>query len=185
MGFEGGASVGLLINPNLSIYGTVNYDTFAQAISDTFLNTSSVNNNLSQTVHLDQNSFEVLFGIKYRIGNEKIRPYLLGGVGVSDFSTSIHHTLTEAGENLDIEASNSSVCPAVAAGLGVEFPIGENTNFFFQTELNMIFTSAFSATVPVNFSNFPAGTTASNTSYSIAGGTVSYIPFQMGLDFNL
>jgi hypothetical protein len=57
-------------------------------------------------------------------------------------------------------------------GGGAEFPMGNNLNFFGQLKYSMVFLP--SQTVTTAYGSYTAG-----------GGTSTYLPFEVGLNFNL
>ena len=81
--------------------------------------------------------------MKYRIGLSQTQPYLFAGGGISDYSTSANASLTESDQAVSIIASNSSISPILQAGIGIEFPIGNDVNYFFQTQLEIAFINNF------------------------------------------
>ena len=77
--------------------------------------------------------------LKYSIGTEKTKPYLLASAGLSSWILSFGG------------ASASTSYPEIGGGAGIEFPLGENSNFFVQATASIILATGSSFTyIPVD-----------------------------------
>jgi hypothetical protein len=88
--------------------------------------------------------------LKYAFGTEKTKPYILVDAGLSSFITSV--------TVLGVSVSGSSSYPEIGGGGGVQFPMGDNSNFFVQATANVVIGS---------------------------GSTFTYIPVDVGVNFDL
>ncbi len=95
---------------------------------------------------LTQADLSFLALLKYAIGTEKTKPYLLVDAGLSSFITSFSG------------ASLSTSYPEIGGGVGIQFPMGDTSNFFVQADVNLILAT---------------------------GTTFTYVPVDLGVNFDM
>jgi len=88
--------------------------------------------------------------LKYAFGSEATKPYVLVDAGLSSYIVSL--TI------LGVSASASTSYPEIGGGAGIQFPMGDSSNFFVQAAANVIIAT---------------------------GGTFTYIPVDVGVNFDL
>jgi hypothetical protein len=120
IGFGGGISGGLKLDPSFSILATVAYLTFG------YTPPSGPVSGVSES----SASLEILGGVKYRFGDSPTKFYVLGSVGISDYMFS----QSEGGQS----GTGSQMYPMIEFGGGVEFPMGTDMNLFVQAQYGMI-----------------------------------------------
>ena len=157
IGFGGGVAGGLKLDPNFSIMLSLAYLTFGYNNPDPEPGISD-----------SSASLEILGGVKYRFGDSPTKFYVLGSVGLSDFID----TVSGSEDGISASASSSQMCPLFEFGGGVEFPMGTDINLFAQIQYAFLIYPGQSETED--------GVTVTSPSQ-----TFSYIPIEVGLNFNL
>ncbi len=171
-GFGGGAGIYFPMGDKILIGGNVSYYTFSS--SSTSPTASGYGESI--TVKNSQNDIEVAVGGKYKLGGDNIQPYLMGGLGFSQVSTSGSVTMTGIlNEGIDIP-STSSFAPMVQLGGGIQMPAGPNMNFFAEGKFNIILVGGSTLTETV------MGFTEQ---VPVPGYTFIEFPLNVGLNFNL
>ncbi len=123
LGF-GGQVTGLYrIDENLGVGLGIGYDTFT----------------LTGLSGWSTADLSILAMLKYAIGADKTKPYILVDAGLSSYSESFS----------GISASTSD--PEIGGGVGVQFPAGDNLNIFVQGTANVVLGSGWTFTyIPVD-----------------------------------
>ncbi len=81
---------------------------------------------------------------KYRLGTKGLRPYVLGGVGISIVTTSTIISIEDSSNFNKTYVSTNSVSssyPAIMGGIGLELPLSAYSNLFLQGKSTFIFTT--------------------------------------------
>lgn len=101
-------------------------------------------------------SLEVVPAVKYKVRGKVIRPYAIGGIGL----TVLADTLTSPGVGsiADTSFAPSQIFPVLAFGGGLEYFLHPDTSVFLEIRFDLILGN---------------------------GGTSSYVPMEGGLDFTL
>ncbi len=183
LGFGGGAAGYVPMDKNIMIGGSAAYYTFSY-------NATASENSGGETVTAggssSASSIEFLVSGKYLLEGDKIKPYLIGGVGASIFSYSVGGGGSAGngseGVTETVKSSSSGVDPVLSIGGGLKMPAGPNMDVFAQAKLDLVI-SLSGASTSINGNN--GGQTVSGTENVGGGGTFSYIPFEVGVDFNL
>jgi hypothetical protein len=125
LSFGGGGAFFFSFNPSMAIGFSLSFYSFSYQASTS---TSTVNGTTttSQSGAGSATEFESLIAFKLRFSTGNIKPYLLLGVGLSDYSDTV---------------DGSVLNPAVSGGLGCEFALGSGTNLFLQGSTNAIVAS--------------------------------------------
>jgi tetratricopeptide (TPR) repeat protein len=130
----------------------------------------------------NQSNIEILASAKYRFDQNGSHPYLLGGVGFAQLSMSGAITAVGTEEGVPTESigvplpSYSLLCPMVQAGFGVQFPAGNNMDFFVEGKFGFIFIRSTTQTVTYLGETGP---------YTTPASTFIEFPVDAGLNFNL
>jgi len=164
-GFGGGLGGYIPLGTDFSIGAMAGFYTFSEGAS-------ASNAYASASASASINFLEVMAAAKYRINANGFHPYLFGGVGIADVMTSASETVSGGGSSASASASDSAIDPMVCIGGGVEFPMGNNMNFFAQGKYSVVFVPG--VTVDTGYGTVTAG-----------GGTSTYLPLEVGLDFNM
>lgn len=136
MGFGGGLEGYFGGGSDISFGGLASFYTFSGP------SVSGYGANLSSSYA----SIEVMAALKYRLGTGSMRPYLLGGAGISMFSANVSETVTGYGS---VSASASTIDPMVTGGGGLEFAAGKDMSFFVEGRAAIIIGSGTFTYLPV------------------------------------
>jgi hypothetical protein len=135
------------------------------------------------TITNNQSNIEFVAAAKMKLGGGgNLQPYLLGGLGFSMVSSSgsVTEVETEGGTTVSSFGyalpSSSAFSPMVQVGGGVQFPMGNNMNFFGEAKFNLIFVGGSTYTVNIEGTNYQE---------PVAGYTFIEFPIDIGLNFNL
>lgn len=185
-GFGGGSDIYFPISRNFSIgantafyaYGA-NYHATSSGVTYGYSYTESVSETVSQS------NLEVLAAAKYRFDGQNLQPYLLGGVGFSlvSYSGSVSVQATISGysgtEGFPV-LSGSQLCPMALVGGGIQFPAGNNMNFFAEIKLGIVLIGSTTQTVNGSYGGYTY-----NGQYQTASSTLLELPINAGLNFDL
>ncbi len=170
LGFGGGVAGYFPAGNGLFIGGSVGFYTFSNTITTqggipSYYSSTQVSNG-------NWTNIEILASGKYRFEGNGMKPYLLGGAGLSMFgvssSGSTTYTLDPPYNTPYYEAllpntsystpGGSSIYPTIQVGGGVELPMGPDMNIFGEAKYTLIIGQ---------------------------GGTAGYIPIEVGLNINI
>lgn len=112
-GFGGKARGLFLISPDLGLGGTLGFYTFSKSYP-------------GSTTSITTSSLEITGSAKYKFDAGGIKPYLIGGLGISMLS---------AGSG---SGSASETDPIIQVGGGAEIPGGNDMSFFAEVKYDMI-----------------------------------------------
>jgi hypothetical protein len=130
LGFGGQVTGLYLISENLALGAGIGYNTFS----------------VTGASGWSDADLSCLALLKYTIGTSSMKPYLLAGAGMGDYIVSFSG------------ASASAFYPEISGGAGLQFPMGETSNFFVQGTVNILIAT---------------------------GGTWTYVPVDVGVNFNI
>ncbi len=179
IGLGGGVGAYFPLIPDLSIGANIAYYTYGATYTYEYPSGYGISGGITESA--SSSNLEIVAAAKYHLqGNPNLKPYLLGGLGMANVTSSgsVTEVLTglvneNEGEKLP---SISSFCPMVQIGGGVEIPAGKDMNFFAEGKFNFIFVGSATQSVTVD------GVTGNST---YAGYTFIEFPINVGLDFNL
>lgn len=156
-GFGGGGGGFFSLGGGIGLGARVNFYTF-----------SSGGSGYGYSASASVNFLEALASAKYRFDIPGFHPYILAGVGIADLMTSV----SVSGGGVSVGGSSSAIDPMIDIGGGVEFPMGTNMNFFGQLKYSMVFIPGQTVTTAYG-------------SYTAPGGTSTYLPLEVGINFDL
>jgi hypothetical protein len=151
----------MLLDKNLALGVMTGFYTFSQGSSASYGGTTA-------TASASINFLEGLASVRYRFDGTSLKPFLVGGAGVALMMQSV----SASSGTTSVSASASQMNPMIAIGGGVEIPGGSNMSFFGQAKYSMVFVPGVTQTI--------GGTTVTT-----GGGTSSYIPVEVGINFSL
>ncbi len=193
IGFGGGVEGFVPIDKGLSIGGGAAFYTFSfsYGASESLSGSGSGSVTAGATASSSYDSIEILGMMKYRFEGDKVRPFLVGGVGASlfGFSAGASGGSGSGSSGVSITASGSStqVDPMISAGGGIEFSAGPNLNIFAQTRLNVIIVLG-GASTSISGGGTSGGSslgTISGSTSAGGGGTFTYLPIEAGLSLSI
>jgi hypothetical protein len=187
VGFGGGVGGFMPMDRNLSVGGNASFYYFSYSMNTGLGMNGSGSVTAGGGASASYNDISVLAAIKYRLDGDKMRPYLLGEAGASilmfNMNAGSGAGSGSQGVSMGLNSSSSTVNPVLAAGGGLEFPAGDNMNFFAQARLVVVIVLGGSNTSISGGST--SGMSMSGNVSSSGGGTFTYIPIEAGLAFNL
>ncbi len=165
-GFGGGVAGYFNLDRSLSVGGIVGAYNFGSSASSTAqVQDPFTLQNSTETVSASASvlAFEILAAMKLKADGQGIRPYAVGGVGLSLLAASAtasttYNPTTTYYQNSSSSGSASSINPMAQVGGGAELSLGPDLNLFGEAKYSLIVGS---------------------------GGTSSYIPIDIGVNFNL
>ncbi len=166
LGIGGGVSGFYLSDEHLSFGGMISFYSFSSSASESgyyetqsyTLGTETVTSNVSL------GSLEILAAVKYKFEGNGIKPFLLGGAGLSALmsSSSVSVSYNSGAPLLSVPSTSTpgstSMNPMISVGAGGEFSAGQDMGVFVQGRYSVVFGN---------------------------GGTFSYAPLEVGVSFNM
>lgn len=180
LGFGGGAGVYFPVDKSIMIGGNAAF----YAYGTSYTSSTGVPGvyNYATTISNNQSNIEIAAAGKMRFEGKDIQPYLLGGLGFSMVQSSGSVTEVETitgGTTITsgyVLPSGSAFSPMVQLGGGLQFPMGNNMNFFGELKFNILFVGGATYTVSAGGYNFQE---------AIPGYTFIEVPINIGLNFGL
>lgn len=136
--------------------------------------------NTGQRDVVNRNNLMFLGSAKFSFGGTDAKPFLEGGLGCTYMTLSGVFSAGFSGTTItqDMPAV-SFLCPIAQIGLGLEFPVGQDTDFCVETKCRMFF-----------FGSYPQTVTQGSFTISRYYGTQSNnpvvdVPLTLGLAFHL
>jgi hypothetical protein len=173
-GFGGRVTGGYRLDPAFSLLATLAYLNFnySQMLYQTGSGIVATNTGNSNTT-----IFEFLGGLKYRFGSTPIHPYFLAGVGISNLMTNSENTeIVNGVTTSSTSQATNNLYPVAEIGGGLEFPLADDMNIFFQAQYGVV----------LILSRTTTQTSSGNTNINTINGSVfTDVPMEMGLNFNL
>jgi hypothetical protein len=167
LGIGGGVSGFYLSDEHLSFGGMINFYSFSNTTNLPFeyINQTPAWASGSENVSENLGSLEVLAAVKYKFDGNGIKPFLLGGAGLSALMSSESITYSYSGGPPEGGTStapsipgSTSMNPMISVGAGAEFSAGQDMGVFVQGRYSVVFGN---------------------------GGTFSYAPLEVGVSFNM
>jgi hypothetical protein len=168
VGFGGGIGGYIHLDKNFSVGVIGGLYSFSESVSIYESSGVTVTNAITNgTITI----MESLVAAKYRFDGNKIRPYLIFGVGIGAFQTSTSGNAYSFATTLPFQ-----IDPMFALGAGLEFPVGNEIDIFIQDKCSVIIDLGTTVTTP-----------EPNGLYSVSSGTTteSYSVIEGGLNFDL
>ena len=186
IGFGGGAGIYFPLDSHFSIGANTAFNLYGASYTYSSSGvTYGYNYTETVTESINQSNLEVLAAAKYRFDGNGFKPYLLAGGGFSlvsySGSVSVQASVSGATNGGGIPIlSGSQFCPTAQLGGGVEFPAGNNMNFFAEAKLEVVFIGSTNQTVSGSYSGY-----SYNGQYTSSAYTLLEVPVSVGLAFNL
>jgi tetratricopeptide (TPR) repeat protein len=175
LGFGGRICGGYRVDPSFSVLVSLAY----LNASYSQLSTTTAGGVVQGTFSNSNNTsiLECLGGFKYQLGSAPIHPYILVGLGIANLVTSSTNIQTSGGSISSYGSlGTNDISPVLEIGGGLVFPVGDDMNFFFQTQYQVIL--ILSQTVTQS----SYGSTYTNTTNN---SLFTDLPIEIGLNFNL
>ncbi len=177
IGLGGGVGAYYALGPDLSIGANFAYYAYSATYTYEFPSLEGISGGVTESA--SSSNLEMVAAAKYHLhGNPNLKPYLLGGLGMANVTSSgsVTEVVSGIGGEGEKLPSVSSFCPMVQIGGGIEIPAGKDMNFLAEGKFNFIFVGSTSQSVTAS------GVTGNQT---YAGYTFIEFPINVGLDFNL
>jgi hypothetical protein len=166
-GIGGGLRGIYMTDANLGFGGMIYFYTWNTSLTESgyYITQSYTLGTLTETISESHGNLEVLAAIQYKFTGGSVKPYLIGGAGLSAlmFSESISFSYSSGTPLYNPTTGGSipgttSMYPMVTAGAGLGFNMGKDMDLYLEAKYDVVIGN---------------------------GGTFSYIPIGAGLSFGL
>ncbi len=159
VGFGGEASSFYFLDSHLGIGLQTGFYTFTRSVNVSGNYSSSypttISGTFNGTVNFDISSLELAAMFKYKLGGRDFWPYLLGGGGISLLMAGGSDNLNYSSGKppfppVSYGGSSSEFDPVVIGGGGLAFKITPQANLFLEARYEYIFSSGSFSFIPIN-----------------------------------
>jgi opacity protein-like surface antigen len=168
VGFGGGLGGFFYLDNNFSTGLIAGYYNFSQKNTEYIPNANPTTYGSYGTMNI----IECMVAGKYCFDGNRIRPYLLGGVGIAAIESSVTFIVASAGTPA---STPTQVSPMFAIGAGLKFPLNKGLNLFIQDKNSVVIVPE----TTITFSQSPPVTR------SISASTQVYSVYDLGVDFEI